>query len=107
MRGGMTLSFSGLAAAICACSTSWDTFHIQDAQHLVQSATVSICHDESVLARRGDDFRGQVKIDCEGAGFVRLAYKDGTIHDCPIGYVTSLHQDWNFRALPGGCQPVP
>ena len=104
MRPIQTLWLGFLTVTGCGCSTSSDTFRVDDAHGLVTSATIVVCGAETAMKRQGDHFAASHQITCEGSGRVRLSYQDGGTRECIVGYVTNLHQDWNFRASPAGCE---
>jgi hypothetical protein len=100
-----TLLLGFLTIIASGCSTSSDTFRVDDPEGLVTSATVAVCDAETAMTRNGDHFAATHEITCEGSGLIRLKYADGKTRECIVGYVTSMRQDWHFRATPDGCEP--
>ncbi|RYG98092.1 MAG: hypothetical protein EON58_08155 [Alphaproteobacteria bacterium] len=105
-HNSLRLSGTLLAFFACACSTSSDRFLVEDGQKLVASAKVVICGAETVMSRNGANLLASHPITCEGSGVVRLTYKNGAIHDCHVGYVSSFQQNWRFRTMATGCETV-
>jgi hypothetical protein len=62
-----------------------------------------ICLILATLQRSGDNFAGTIAVTCEGSGYVRLQYVNGTTIDCPVGYVTSLEDRWDFVVRDRSC----
>jgi len=58
------------------------------------------------MTRRGDHFAATHEITCEGSGLIRLTYNDGRIRECIVGYVTTMRQEWHFRATRDGCEAM-
>ena len=100
------LSSGIMPIVACACTTSIDTFRVEDQQKLVRSAQIELCETETTMDRHGRYLWASQEITCEGSGLIRLTYNDGSTRDCVVGYVTSLHQSHNFRALPNRCEPL-
>ena len=95
-----------LPITACACTTSVDTFQVEDEQELVSSARIELCGFETMMDRRGHYFWATQKITCEGAGLIRLTYNDGSTRECIVGYVTGLAQNHNYSALPNHCEAI-
>lgn len=96
-----------LAATISACSQSSDTFQIYDPECVLLSADVLLCGRSEPLRQDYKVFAGSVPIPCEGSGKVVLVAKNQRRFDCPVGYVTDLHQTWKFMVDGNRCVPLP
>ena len=89
----------------CACTTSVDTFQVEDEQELVRSAKLELCGSETPMRRQGRYFWTTRRITCEGSGLIRLTYNDGSTRDCIVGYVTPpADQNFTYRATAAGCE---
>jgi hypothetical protein len=78
------------AVLLSGCSPTPHHFqvNIEGADSQVATASVSLCgKPEKALQRSGVSFAGTVASNCEGSGYVRLRFVDGTSIDCPISYV--------------------
>ena len=68
---------------------------------------VALCDEpEKTLNRSGNRFSGSVAFNCEGSGYARVRFADGTTVDCPVGYVTSLEERWDFVVRGLSCSDV-
>jgi len=80
------------------------TVDVADAAQ-VDRAVVSICGEPEVaLEKNGNRFSGHIDNQCEGSGYVRVRYKDGTTTNCPVGYVTTIEDRWAFTASRRSCE---
>jgi hypothetical protein len=104
MRTKLALSLLLLAVG---CSGSSDTFTVQVSDPAPVSAAVNICGKETTLSRiKAGVFSSSRRITCEGSGDIRVVFADRLAVCCPIGYVTSLHQDWSFIVKDGACEAL-
>ena len=105
----MKRSILAATALLSACSPVPHKFvvDVENAAVPVTSADVSICGEAAKpLHRSGTQFSGVVANRCEGEGNIRLKFADGTVADCPIGYVTTLEDQWKFKVRGRSCVPV-
>ena len=94
------------ACLLAACSAENHNFvvDVAEADKPVSKVVVTICKEPPMtLERTGKWFVGRVIVGCEGSGNVRLTYTDGTITDCPIGYVTTFDDWWLFEVRGRSC----
>ena len=107
-KQSMKWAFALIAALLSACSPVRNDFavDVSNAGGAVTAAGVSLCGGpEQALGRSGKRFAGSVPINCEGSGYVRVSFADGTTVDCPVGYVTSLETRWDFVVRGRFCKP--
>ena len=92
-----------------ACSPPAHNFavNVENAASPVATAYVSLCGEPAwPLSKSGTQFTGVVANRCEGHGNIRLRFADGGNADCPIGYVTTLEDQWKFEVRGRSCVPV-
>jgi hypothetical protein len=78
---------------------------LEDERELVRSAKIELCDSERMMDRQGRYFWATQEITCEGSGLIRLTYRDGSTHDCIVGYVTpGAHQNFTYQATNSGCR---
>ena len=94
------------AALLSGCSPTPHHFrvNVENADSQVATASVTLCgKPEGTLQRSGVNFTGTIAVNCEGSGYVRLQSVDGTTIDCPIGYVASSEDRWDFVVRNRSC----
>ena len=94
---------------VAACSPVPHRFSVDTgtASVPVVSAEASICGKPAkALPQSGTCFSGIVSNRCEGEGFVRLRFADGTNTYCNVGYVTMLDDRWDFVVRDRSCEPA-
>lgn len=109
-RSLMRHSLAVVTAAIllgCSSVTHDFTVDVKDAGSPVGGVQVSVCDRQpQALSRDGSFFRGTVTDRCEGQGFVRVSFADGSKVDCRIGYITTLSDRWSFKISDHSCESI-
>jgi hypothetical protein len=99
-----------VAVLLTSCSPVRHRFEVDaaGADAPVSAAVVSLCGEAEVaLERSGRLLVGTVASRCEGSGYLRLAFADGTGAECPLGYVTTLEDHWAFDVRGRSCTLSP
>lgn len=96
-------------ALLTACSSATYDYSVEtaEAHSPVTTATVEVCREPAWrLERSGTRFEGRSTSPCEGSGVVRLTHLDGTITECPVGYVTTMDQGLAFVVRGQSCELI-
>jgi hypothetical protein len=93
------------AAALSACAGPADFFVVRDPQHVVMSAELELGADRQPLRRVGGIWIAARRIRGDAHGRIALHRRNGSVVDCPIGYVTpSAGTLWRFRLTRHVCR---
>ena len=93
------------AAALSACAGPADLFVVRDPHGLATSADLELGADRQPLHRIGGAWVAARRIRGDAHGRIVLRRRDGSVIDCPIGYVTpGAGTLWRFRLTRPACR---
>ena len=97
-----TFSFSLL---LIGCQRVDNYFTVHSPSGEIASAELQLCQKNQLLVQDGLTFKGQMAINCEGAGKIVVRLKNGRETNCPVGYVTpGMETTFEYVIKGGVCE---